>query len=87
MYEPNLVFVQVLISLIIGMWIGVVFKDTHFMKYFENNNWVIGLFLAIIGFMNYVVYTSDFLRNVNLILVIVGLIIVAVSLFEKLKKR
>ncbi len=86
MYEPNLIFIQVLLSLVIGMWIGVVFKDTTFMKYFSKNNWIVGVFLITIGVMNYIAYLSDFLRNINLVLIIVGLIVVLVSLMDKIKK-
>ncbi|MFC1728322.1 hypothetical protein ACFLZ7_02565 [Nanoarchaeota archaeon] len=86
MYQPNLIFIQVLLSLVIGMWVGIVFKDTAFMKYFEKNNWVVGLFLAVIGFVNFVIYQYTYLRNVSLLLIIIGLFIIFMFLLGKIKK-
>lgn len=86
MLDINLIFVQIFLSLIIGMWIGVVFKDSVPMRYIERNNWVIGLIIALIGFINFIIYEITYLRNVNLVLVIVGLLIISLFLIGKIKK-
>lgn len=87
MFEPNLIFVQVLLTLVIGIWIGVVFKDTAFMRFFDKNNWIVGLFLIVIGWVNYVNYDVTYLRNVNLVLMIVGLVILLTFLIDLVRKK
>ena len=87
MFEPSLIFVQVLLTLIIGIWIGVVFKDTAFMRFFDKNNWIVGLFLILTGWINYMSYSVDYLRNVNLVLIIVGLVILLTFLIDLLRRK
>ena len=87
MYEANLIFIQVLLSLVIGIWIGLIFKDTKFMQIFEKNNWIVGLFLIVIGWVNFRIYEIAYLKNANLILIIVGLIIVLTFLWDAMKKK
>jgi len=82
----NLVIIQVLLTLVIGLWIAAKFRDSPIIKFFGRNDWFVGAFLILVGYMNYVNYVLDYMRNINLILGLIGFIFIMISMIDFFKK-
>ena len=82
----NLVVAQVLLVLVLGLWLAAKFKDSPFIKFFGRNDWFLGAFLIIVGYMNYGIYAATYVKNLNLVLVVIGLLLVLISLMDVARK-
>ncbi len=78
----DLIIAQVLLILVVGLWLGAKFRDSPFIKFFGRNDWFTGAFLVLVGYMNYIVYSIQAIKNMNLILVVVGLIMITMSVLD-----
>jgi hypothetical protein len=86
MYE-GVIIAQVLLTFILGLWVASHFKDSAFIKFFGRNDWFVGALMVTMGYINFAIYEMSYVRNLNLVLVVVGLILVLFSLIDLLKKR
>lgn len=82
----NVNIAQVLLTLVIGMWLSARFNDSEIIKFFGRNDWFVGAFLIIVGYMNYAVYTAAYVRSLNMLLMIIGLVIAVISVTDVLKR-
>ena len=82
----TIVIAQVLLTLVVGLWLGAKFHDSAIMSFFGRNDWFVGAFLILIGYMNYVVYDVQYVKNLNLIMVIMGLLLVLFSVVDLTRK-
>lgn len=82
----NVVIAQILLVLVIGLWLGAKFRDSPFIKFFGRNDWFTGAFLILVGYMNYTVYAMDYVKNLNLVLVVVGLVLILFSVSDLIKR-
>ena len=82
----NVVIAQVLLTLVIGLWLGAKFADSPIVRFFGRNDWFVGMFLILIGYMNFVVYSVDAVKNMNLVLIVIGLILIMFSLIDLVRK-
>jgi len=82
----NVFIVQILLVLVIGLWIAARFKDSPIIRFFGRNDWFVGAFLLIVGYMNYVVYTAGYVKNLNILLMIIGGILILFSVYDLSKK-
>lgn len=77
---------QVLLIVVLGIWLGAHFRDSPFIRFFDRNDWFVGIFLILVGYMNYLVYTTTYLRNLNIVLIVIGVILVLFSAKDMMKK-
>jgi hypothetical protein len=82
----SLVIAQVLLVLVVGLWLAARFKDSPIIKFFGRNDWFAGAFLILVGYMNYAAYTVQYVRNLNIALMVIGIVLVLSSLSELMKK-
>jgi len=82
----NLVIAQVLLAIIVGLWIAARFRESPIIKFFGRNDWFVGAFLAIVGYMNFAINTVTYVRNLNIFLMIIGGILVLFSIYDLSKK-
>ncbi len=82
----NMTIAQVLLMLVIGLWLGARFKESPVIKFFGRNDWFVGAFLVIVGYMNYTVYTAVYAKNLNIVLIAVGLMLIVISLTDLIKR-
>ena len=82
----NLVIAQVLLTLVLGLWLAAKFHDSPIIKFFGRNDWFVGAFLAIVGYMNFLNYPVDYLRNLNIVLIVVGALLILVSIADVAKR-
>ena len=82
----NLIVAQVLLMLVVGLWIGAKFKESPIIRFFGRNDWFVGAFLIIVGYMNFVIYPVQYIKNMNLLLIVFGLLLVLFSLMDLTKK-
>ena len=82
----NIVIAQVLLTLVLGLWIAAKFRDAPFIRFFGRNDWFVGSFLILVGYVNYAVYASTYLQSMNLILMVVGVILLLFSIVDRLKE-
>jgi hypothetical protein len=82
----NLIIAQVLLMLVVGLWIGAKFKESPIIRFFGRNDWFVGAFLIIVGYMNFVIYPIQYVKNMNLVLIVIGLLLVLFSLMDLAKK-
>ena len=82
----GVVIAQVLLTLVVGLWLGSKFGDSPFVKFFGRNDWFVGAFLALVGYINYSIYSVQYVKNLNLVLVVFGLLMILFSLADSRKK-
>jgi len=83
----NIAILQVLLILIVGLWIAAKFKDSPIINFFGRNDWFVGAFFIIAGYTNYLVYSLTYVKNLNLLLVVIGTILVILSIVDISKKN
>jgi hypothetical protein len=81
MYE-GIIISQVILVLVVGLWLGSKFKDSPAVKFFGRNDWFVGCFLILVGYMDYVAYAASPLDNANLLLIIFGLVLISFSFID-----
>lgn len=87
LYMLNVTIAQVLLTLVVGLWLAARFKDSPVIKFFGRNDWFVGAFLIIVGYMNYTVYSVSYVKNLNLLLIAIGLVIILVSIVDIAKRK
>jgi len=85
MYQ-NIIIAQVLLTLVLGLWIAAKFRDTPFIRFFGRNDWFVGSFLILVGYVNYSVYAMTYLKSMNTILMVIGVILLSFSITDILKE-
>ena len=85
MYQ-NIIVAQVLLTLVLGLWIAAKFRDTPFIQFFGRNDWFVGSFLILVGYVNYSVYAMPYLKSMNTILMVIGVILLSFSITDILKE-
>ena len=83
----NVVIAQVLLSLVVGVWIGSRFSKSPFVKFFDRNDWFVGIFLVLVGYMNFAAYRVTYIKNINLVLIVIGLVLILFSLIDIFKAK
>ena len=78
----NVVILHVLLIIIVGLWIAAKFKDSPIINFFGRNDWFVGAFFIIVGYSNYLVYSATYVKNLNLVLVVIGVILLVLSLID-----
>ena len=78
----NLVIAQVLLTFVLGLWLAAKLHDSPLIKFFGRNDWFVGSFLALVGYMNFLSYSLDYLRNLNIVLIVVGVLLILVSIAD-----
>lgn len=78
----NLIIAQVLLVLVLGLWISAKFKDSPMIEFFGRNDWFVGSFLILVGYSNYVVYTTQYVKNLNLVVIAIGVLIFLSSMLD-----
>ncbi|MBN2421257.1 hypothetical protein JXB27_03190 [Candidatus Woesearchaeota archaeon] len=82
MIVTGVVIAQVLLTLVIGLWLGAKFAESPVMGFFGRNDWFVGVFLVLIGYMNFLVYTVGYVKNLNMVLIVIGMILIMFSLLD-----
>lgn len=83
----NVVIAQVLLTLLVGIWIGARFKDSPFVKFFDRNDWFIGIFLILVGYTGFSLNTVNYIKTINLVLMVIGLILISFSFIDVARSR
>ena len=82
----NLTIALILLTFVIGLWVGSKFSKSAVIKFFARNDWFVGLFLVLIGYANFVSYPTSMVRNLSLVLIIIGLLIILIVLVNLSRK-
>ncbi len=82
----GIIIAQVLLAVIIGLWMGAKFKDSPIIRFFGRNDWFVGAFLSILGYSNYLLYSVIYVKNLNLLLVVIGLVLILFSVKDHFNK-
>ena len=82
----GVVIAQVLLVLVLGLWIAARFRDSPIIKFFGRNDWFVGAFLVLVGYINYITYAALYVRNLNLVLIVIGIILIAITVIDVAKK-
>ncbi len=81
MYE-SIIIAQVLLLVVVGLWLGAKFKNSPTILFFGRNDWFVGCFLILVGYMDYAAYVTSPVRNVNILLMVLGLILLIFSVID-----
>jgi len=71
----NLTVALILLTFVMGLWIGAKYTKSPIVQFFGRNDWFVGVFLILIGYANFVSYPISYVRNMSLVLIIFGLLI------------
>ena len=83
----NVIVLQILLIIIVGLWIAAKFRDSPFIRFFGRNDWFVGAFFIIVGYTNYLIYTTSYVKNLNMVLVIIGAILIVLSIVDVSKRN
>lgn len=81
----SMIIAQFLLVLVLGLWLAAKYRDSPIIKFFGRNDWFVGAFLVIVGYMNYSIYLAAYARNLNLVMIVVGAILIIMSLIDVAK--
>lgn len=84
------IIAQVLLTILVGLWVGVKFQDNAIVRFFARNDWFLGSFLVLLGYLNYnqnYLFLADYLKNVNLVLIAIGFVLILFSIIDLSKNK